>query len=73
MGDLYPAFLSLAEREALVVGGGAVALRKVFPLLRAGARGTVVAPEVLADLRYAVYNECQRNEEDSLAQDTGLC
>jgi len=46
MGDLYPAFLSLAEREALVVGGGAVALRKVFPLLRAGARVTVVAPGV---------------------------
>jgi precorrin-2 dehydrogenase/sirohydrochlorin ferrochelatase len=46
MGDLYPAYLCLAEREVLGVGGGAVALRKVFPLLRAGARVTMVAPKV---------------------------
>ena len=35
-----------ARREVLVVGGGAVAARRVPPLVAAGARVTVVAPQV---------------------------
>jgi uroporphyrin-III C-methyltransferase / precorrin-2 dehydrogenase / sirohydrochlorin ferrochelatase len=46
-------FLRLAEQPALVVGGGRVAARKVEWLLRAGARLTVVAPELTAGLAAA--------------------
>jgi precorrin-2 dehydrogenase/sirohydrochlorin ferrochelatase len=49
----YPVFLDLEGRRAVVIGGGTIAERKVERLRRAGARLTVVAPEVtpgLADL-----------------------
>jgi uroporphyrin-III C-methyltransferase/precorrin-2 dehydrogenase/sirohydrochlorin ferrochelatase len=41
-----PIFLRIRERPAVVVGGGAVAARKVELLLRCGADITVVAPEL---------------------------
>jgi uroporphyrin-III C-methyltransferase/precorrin-2 dehydrogenase/sirohydrochlorin ferrochelatase len=44
---LFPVFLKLAGRSVLVVGGGTVATTKVDALRRAGARVTVVAPQVL--------------------------
>lgn len=40
----YPIFLELAGRPCVVVGGGAVAERKVAALAAAGARVTVVSP-----------------------------
>jgi precorrin-2 dehydrogenase/sirohydrochlorin ferrochelatase len=40
----YPIVLELEGRPCLVVGGGAVAERKVDSLLGAGARVTVVGP-----------------------------
>jgi siroheme synthase-like protein len=43
---LYPVNLLLAGRSCLVVGGGRVAVGKVRGLVEAGARITVVAPEV---------------------------
>jgi precorrin-2 dehydrogenase/sirohydrochlorin ferrochelatase len=39
----YPIFLELGSRRVVVVGGGAVAVRKVQTLLSAGARVVVVA------------------------------
>lgn len=42
----YPAFLSLAGKRVLLVGGGAVAARKARALARGGARVKVVAPRV---------------------------
>jgi uroporphyrin-III C-methyltransferase / precorrin-2 dehydrogenase / sirohydrochlorin ferrochelatase len=42
--DYLPLFLRLRSQPVLVVGGGAVALRKVSWLLKTGARITVVAP-----------------------------
>ena len=42
--DHLPIFLRIADREAVVVGGGAVAARKAELLLRCGARVTLVAP-----------------------------
>ncbi|HEY1463015.1 MAG TPA: bifunctional precorrin-2 dehydrogenase/sirohydrochlorin ferrochelatase [Terriglobales bacterium] len=42
---LFPMFLKLAGRSALVVGAGVVATPKIESLLQAGARVRVVAPE----------------------------
>lgn len=47
---LYPLFASLEGRAVTVVGGGAVAERKVLALLGSRARVTVVAPEINAQL-----------------------
>lgn len=48
---LYPVGLVLEGRPVLVVGGGAVAARKVEGLVRCGARVHVVAPEVADEIR----------------------
>jgi len=42
----YPVYLDISGRPCTVVGGGAVAERKVGGLLRAGASVTVVSPRV---------------------------
>ena len=46
----YPVMLDLAGADVLVVGGGAVAARKVAGLVQAGARVTVIAPTVRDDI-----------------------
>ncbi|MFM2076768.1 MAG: hypothetical protein RJA49_658 [Actinomycetota bacterium] len=46
----YPVVLDLSNVPVLVVGGGRIADRKAEGLVAAGARVTVVAPTVLADL-----------------------
>lgn len=46
----YPVYLDLRDVPVLVVGAGPVAARKVAGLVAAGARVTVVAPEVSAAL-----------------------
>ena len=48
--DYLPVFLRLDGHPVVVVGGGTVALRKAAWLRRAGARVTVVAPGVHAEL-----------------------
>jgi len=45
-----PIVLRLQDRSALVVGGGLVAARKIRQLLRAGAKVTIVAPEICNEL-----------------------
>jgi siroheme synthase-like protein len=47
---LWPVFLKLAGRRVLVVGGGQVAAVRVRELIKAGARPTVVAPRVAAEI-----------------------
>jgi len=44
--DHLPIFLRVEDREAVVVGGGAVAARKTELLLRCGARVMIVAPSL---------------------------
>jgi len=48
---LYPLFADISRRAVLVIGGGAVAERKVAALLDAGAQVTVNAPELTPRLR----------------------
>ena len=50
MKPYYMACLDLEERRCLVVGGGAIALEKTEGLLACGARVTVVAPDVSAEV-----------------------
>ena len=47
---LYPVFLKLDGRRVLLVGGGMVAAGKLDGLLAAGAKVTVVAPEIRPEL-----------------------
>jgi uroporphyrin-III C-methyltransferase / precorrin-2 dehydrogenase / sirohydrochlorin ferrochelatase len=49
--DPYPLGLRLAGKRVLVVGGGAVATRRIPALLAAGARVVLVSPEVTPALR----------------------
>jgi uroporphyrin-III C-methyltransferase/precorrin-2 dehydrogenase/sirohydrochlorin ferrochelatase len=48
--DYFPAFLNLEGRPCLLVGGGTVATRKAELLLAAGAKLTVVAPDLSPEL-----------------------
>jgi uroporphyrin-III C-methyltransferase/precorrin-2 dehydrogenase/sirohydrochlorin ferrochelatase len=48
--NLFPAFLDLTDRPALVVGGGPVAAAKARRLVEAGARVVCVAPVVCDEM-----------------------
>jgi siroheme synthase-like protein len=50
LNRLYPIQLSLTGKRVLIVGGGGVAYRKAKGLCSAGARVTVVAPEILPEI-----------------------
>src|SRR5581483_10545429 len=56
MAKLYPIFLNLKNNPCLVAGGGNVAHRKVKSLLQAGAKVTVVSPE-LSPLFKSIRNQ----------------
>jgi uroporphyrin-III C-methyltransferase/precorrin-2 dehydrogenase/sirohydrochlorin ferrochelatase len=47
---MYPAFLRLAGRKVVLVGGGRVAAAKLQGLIAADARVTVVAPDIRPEL-----------------------
>jgi len=58
----YPLFIDLRDRTVAVIGGGAVACRKVEGLRKTGARIKVVSPEVIDDIsRYGDVEILQRN------------
>lgn len=44
--NYYPSFLNLIGKRAVVIGGGGVAERKILTLLKAGARVTVISPQL---------------------------
>jgi len=49
--DFLPIFVNIRKQPCLVVGGGAVAARKVALIRRAGAQVTVVSPELCDELQ----------------------
>ncbi len=64
---LFPLFADLRGREVLVVGGGAVAARKIKALLQAGAQVTAGAPDFqpeILDLARDGFVTTIRNEFD---------
>ncbi len=56
---MFPVVLRFDGRRALVVGGGQVAARKVDGLLAAGARVTVVSPQIVD----AIAEQAQRSPD----------
>src|SRR4051812_24882443 len=59
----YPLMLDVTDRPVVIVGGGAVAVRKVRGLLEAGAtKITVVATDFHADLPPGVSRVAERYE-----------
>ena len=42
----FPLFVDLSKKKILIVGGGAIASRRVHTLLGFGPRLTVLAPEI---------------------------
>jgi siroheme synthase-like protein len=70
----YPAMLDLAGRDALLVGGGEVAAQKAGPLIEAGARLRIVAPELTPALRARVdAGEAQWVRREVRPGDTDGC
>ena len=65
MNVMFPAFLDLKGRKVLVVGGGPVAAGKIESLLAAGARVTVVAPDVRPGIERAGVEVLQREFRDA--------
>jgi precorrin-2 dehydrogenase/sirohydrochlorin ferrochelatase len=70
---MYPIFLELTGRRVVLIGGGAVAVRKANSLLAAGARLVVVAEQiddVLAELCAGTSAELVRSKysKDYIAQ-----
>ncbi|HEV2101585.1 MAG TPA: uroporphyrinogen-III C-methyltransferase [Candidatus Acidoferrum sp.] len=55
--SLFPAFLKLANRRVLVVGGGGIAAQKIPGLLEAGAQVHVVSPKLSPQLTEWVRNQ----------------
>ncbi len=54
--DFFPVFLRVANRQCLVVGGGAIAFRKIHLLLKSKATIHVVAVEVNSSIRKLADN-----------------
>lgn len=69
MPRYYPIFMDLQNREVLVVGGGAVAQRKVKSLLDHGALVRIVSPEIKEELRTLIDGKQCRWEQKEYAPD----
>jgi siroheme synthase-like protein len=68
----YMACLDVEGRDCLVVGAGSVGLEKAQGLLKCGARVTVVAPEIAAELRELPVEVLERPYESADLDDRFL-
>lgn len=70
--DFLPIFMNVNGENCLVIGGGKIASRKVFMLIRAGAAVTVVSPELCQELTVRKEsNEITHIARDFEDQDLG--
>jgi len=69
--DFLPIFMNVKGENCLVIGGGKIASRKVFMLLRAGASVSVVSPELCQDLTIR-KNESEITHIDRVFEDADL-
>ena len=53
MPEYYPAFLNLAGKRCVIIGGGMVAQGKIAALRDAGAQITVISPDATAGIQRA--------------------
>ena len=65
MSVMFPAFLDLTGRTAVVIGGGPVAAAKIESLIAAGARVTVVAPNIRPEIEEANVEIVRREFVDT--------
>src|SRR5216683_1369427 len=63
----YPVELDFVGKLAVVVGGGAVALRRTRALVEAGALVTVIAPDVTSELAALPVTLRRRYRDGDLA------
>ncbi len=61
---MFPAFLRLESRKVVLVGGGRVASGKLGALVDAGARVTVVAPEIRPEMERPGVTVVRRGFQD---------
>ena len=58
--SFFPIYLEMRGRRCLVIGGGAVAERKIAHLLEAGAEVTVISPDASENVaRWSKNNSIQ--------------
>lgn len=63
--EFLPLFHNLQDRRCVIVGGGAIALRKIRPLLEAGANIDLIAPDIssaIQQLAATPYTDEERNQ-----------
>jgi precorrin-2 dehydrogenase/sirohydrochlorin ferrochelatase len=64
---VFPIVLNLAGRLVVVVGGGAVGLRKLSVLLECGAAVRIIEPNPVADLPAGVVHVAEAYQPEHLA------
>jgi len=70
MSQYYPIFMDLKAQSVLVVGGGAVALRKVQTLMHHGAYVHIVSPRLVPELKELIDGKtCFWLEKDYSTED----
>ncbi len=52
--EAYPLMLNIKGKQAVVIGGGKIAYRKINRLLRSGAQVTVISPSVNVEIKQLV-------------------
>lgn len=65
VNDVFPVFLKLCDRQAVVVGAGAMAAEKIPALIEAGAKVRVVSPSFSEAIQALPVERVQRPFEPS--------